>query len=170
MLALVFVFLFLAALYESWIIPLAVLLIAPMAMLGALAIAWLSGLENNLFFQIAFVALIGLAAKNSILIVECCNSLYQQGASAIDAAKQAARQRFRPIMMTSVSFILGVMPLILSAGPGALARQSMSIPILGGMLLATSLGIVFVPLFFVTLIHLRDKTQSKTLPEEASHA
>ncbi|AFU99359.1 efflux RND transporter permease subunit [Simiduia agarivorans] len=151
LLALVFVFLFLAALYESWIIPLAVLTIAPVAMLGALAASWLGGVENNLFFQIAFVALIGLAAKNSILIVEYCNTLVREGVSPVEAAITAARQRFRPIMMTSVSFILGVMPLVLSAGPGAIARQSMSIPILGGMLLATSVGIVLVPLFFVVL-------------------
>ncbi len=149
--ALIFVFLFLAALYESWVIPLAVLVIAPIAMLGALLAAWMGGLENNLFVQIAFITLIGLAAKNSILIVERCNALYMQGTSAVESALQAAKQRFRPIMMTSVSFILGVMPLVISGGPGSLSRKSMSIPILGGMILATSLGIVFVPLFFVTL-------------------
>lgn len=150
--ALVFVFLFLAALYESWVIPLAVLVIAPIAMFGALIATWIGGLENNLFVQIAFITLIGLAAKNSILIVEYCNSLYAQGTGAVEAALQAAKQRFRPIMMTSISFILGVLPLVLAGGPGSLSRQSMSIPILGGMILATSLGIVFVPLFFVMLI------------------
>ncbi len=155
LLALVFVFLFLAALYESWVTPLAVLLIVPIAMLGALLSAWIGGLENNIFTQIAFIALIGLAAKNSILIVEFCNTLYLQGMKPVDAALQAAQQRFRPIMMTSIAFILGVMPLVLSAGPGSLSRQSVSIPILGGMILATSLGIVFVPLFFVTLVRLR---------------
>jgi hydrophobe/amphiphile efflux-1 (HAE1) family protein len=156
-LALVFVFLFLAALYESWSIPIAVLLIAPIAMFGALAAMWLRGMENNLFFQIAFIALIGLAAKNSILIVEFCRQLYLRGASPIEAATQAARMRFRPIIMTAVSFILGVMPLVLSAGPGAISRQSMSTPILGGMILATTLGILLVPLFFVTLTHMSNQ-------------
>jgi multidrug efflux pump subunit AcrB len=155
LLALVFVFLFLAALYESWVIPLAVLLIAPVALLGALLFTWFAGLENNLFSQIAFIALIGLAAKNSILIVEYCNSLYLKGMRPVDAALQAAQQRFRPIMMTSIAFILGVMPLVLSTGPGALSRQSISIPILGGMVLATSIGIIVVPLFFVTLARFR---------------
>jgi hydrophobe/amphiphile efflux-1 (HAE1) family protein len=159
--ALVFVFLFLAALYESWTIPVAVLLIAPIAMMGALMAMWMRGLENNLFFQIAFIALIGLAAKNSILIVEYCRQLYQGGMKPFDAAVQAAKLRFRPIMMTSVSFILGVLPLVLSTGPGALARQSMSTAILGGMLLATTVGIIFVPLFFVTVIQMSEQLKAR---------
>lgn len=154
-LALVFVFLFLATLYESWVVPLAVLLIAPIAILGALLATWSAGMENNLFFQIALITLIGLSAKNSILIVEVCNSLYLQGIKPVDAALQAAQQRFRPIMMTSIAFILGVLPLVLATGPGSLGRQSVSIPVLGGMLLATSLGIILVPLFFVSVIRLR---------------
>jgi len=162
-LAMVFVFLFLAFLYESWIIPLAVLLIAPVAMLGALVATWASGMENNLFFQIALITLIGLSAKNSILIVEFCNTLYLQGMNPVDAALQAARQRFRPIMMTSISFILGVLPLVLSVGPGSLGRQSVSVPILGGMVLATTLGIVFVPLFFVIFVRLRRKPPTPQL-------
>lgn len=160
-LALVFVFLFLAALYESWTIPLAVLLIAPVAMLGALAGMWLRGMENNLFFQIAFIALIGLSAKNSILIVEFCRQLYQEGMRPFDAAVKAAQLRFRPIMMTAISFILGVLPLVLSSGPGAVARQTMSTPILGGMLLATSIGIILVPLFFVTVVNFSESLQRR---------
>ncbi len=150
-LAVVFVYLFLCALYESWTVPLAVLLIAPSAIFGALLAAWLRGLENNLFFQVALVALVGMAAKNSILIVEFAKQLVEEGRSFSDAALAAARLRFRPIMMTAVSFIFGVMPLVLSSGPGAIARQSISTAVLGGMVVATSLGILIVPLFFVLL-------------------
>ena len=95
-------------------------------------------------------ALIGLAAKNSILIVEVANHLYQEGMDAADAAIEAARSRFRPILMTAASFVLGVLPLVLASGPGAVGRQSVSMPILGGMLLASSIGIILVPLFFIT--------------------
>ncbi len=159
--ALVFVFLFLAALYESWTIPIAVLLIAPVAMLGALVAVWMRGMENNLFFQIAFIALIGLAAKNSIMIVEFAKQLYQEGMPLHEAALKAARLRFRPILMTSVSFILGVMPLELSSGPGSVSRQSMATAILGGMLLATSIGIVLVPLFFVSMAGLSERLRRR---------
>ena len=149
-LAMVFVFLFLAALYESWTIPIAVLLIAPIAMLGAALGTLVSGMESNLFFQVAFIALIGMAAKNSILIVEFANQLHKQGKSRLDADLEAANMRFRPILMTSMAFILGVLPLVLSVGPGSVSRQSISIPILCGMIFATTIGIVMVPLFFVT--------------------
>ena len=148
-LAVVFVYLFLCALYESWTVPLAVLLIAPTALFGALLAVWIRGLENNLFFQIALVALVGMAAKNSILIVEFAKQLVEQGKSFGDAALESARLRFRPIMMTAISFIFGVMPLVLSSGPGAVARQSISTAVLGGMIVATSIGILVVPLFFV---------------------
>jgi hydrophobe/amphiphile efflux-1 (HAE1) family protein len=151
LLAVIFVFLFLAALYESWTLPLAVLLISPIAMLGASLTVWVVGIENNLFFQVAFIALIGLAAKNSILIVEVANQLYRSGLSAQEAAFKAASSRFRPIMMTAASFILGVLPLILSVGPGSVSRQSISYPILGGMILASTIGIILVPLFFITV-------------------
>jgi multidrug efflux pump subunit AcrB len=160
-LALVFVFLFLAALYESWAIPFAVLLIAPVALLGALAAAWTRGMENSLFFQIAFITLIGLAAKNSIMIVEYAKQLYEEGMSVLDAALTSARMRFRPILMTSVSFILGVMPLVLSSGPGSVSRQAMSSAILGGMLFATSIGIVLVPLFFVSMAGISDRLKRR---------
>jgi multidrug efflux pump subunit AcrB len=151
LLAVIFVFLFLAALYESWTLPLAVLLISPIAMLGASLTVWVVGIENNLFFQVAFIALIGLAAKNSILIVEVANQFYRTGLSAQQAAFKAASVRFRPIMMTAASFILGVLPLILAVGPGSVSRQSISYPILGGMVLASTLGIILVPLFFITV-------------------
>lgn len=148
-LAVLFVYLFLCALYESWTIPVAVLLIAPVAIFGAFVAVGIRGLENNLFFQVAMISLVGMAAKNSILIVEFAKQLVEEGRSFTDAALEAAKLRFRPIMMTAISFIFGVMPLVLSSGPGALARQSISTAVLGGMLLATSLGILMVPLFFV---------------------
>ncbi len=150
-LALLFVYLFLCALYESWTIPIAVLLIAPTAIFGALLAVWMRGLENNLFFQVAMISLVGMAAKNSILIVEFAKQLVEEGRSFADAALAAARLRFRPIMMTAISFIFGVMPLVLSTGPGAVARQSISTAVLGGMVVATSVGILLVPLFFVVL-------------------
>jgi hydrophobe/amphiphile efflux-1 (HAE1) family protein len=174
--ALVFVFLFLAALYESWTIPIAVLLIAPIAMLGSLLSVWIRGMENNLFFQIAFIAMIGLAAKNSIMIVEYAKQLYEEGKTIQEAALTAARLRFRPILMTAVSFILGVMPLVLSSGPGSVSRQSMATAILGGMIFASTIGIVMVPLFFVTMASLsarlnKDKKNNAqpTLASEDSH-
>ncbi|MCH1926816.1 multidrug efflux RND transporter permease subunit [Shewanella sp. C32] len=170
-LALLFVFLFLAALYESWTIPIAVLLIAPVAMLGASIATLTSGMESNLFFQVAFIALIGMAAKNAILIVEFANQLYREGLSRTDAAIKAAAMRFRPILMTSVAFILGVLPLVMSSGPGSVSRQSVSIPILGGMILATSIGIILVPLFFVTTAGwLRQKIKPEsTVAAEVQH-
>ena len=174
-LAVVFVYLFLCALYESWTVPLAVLLIAPTAIFGALLAVWMRGLENNVFFQIAMVALVGMAAKNSILIVEFAKQLVEQGKSFNEAALEAARLRFRPIMMTAVSFIFGVMPLVLSTGPGAVARQSISTAVLGGMVVATTLGILIVPLFFVLLGRLDprlagrsgDETEPVAVPDPA---
>jgi multidrug efflux pump len=160
-LAVVFVYLFLCALYESWTIPWAVLLIAPTAIFGALLAVYLRGLEANIFFQIAMVALVGMAAKNSILIVEFAKQLVEEGMSFSDAALQSAKLRFRPIMMTAVSFIFGVMPLVLSSGPGAVARQSISTAVLGGMIVATSLGILVVPLFFVLFGKLDGKLARK---------
>lgn len=150
-LAIVFVYLFLAALYESWIIPLSVLLIVPIAAAGAVTFVYLRGLENNIFFQISLVALVGLAAKNAILIVEFAKTLKEQGMSDYDAALEAAKQRFRPILMTSFSFILGILPLALSTGPGAVARVSISTGTLGGMIAATTVGLLLVPWFFYRL-------------------
>ena len=155
-LALTFVFLFLSALYESWTVPIAVLLIAPIAFCGALVAVWLRGLDNNLFFQIALISLIGLAAKNSILIVEFSYELYQKGRDPVDAAIEGARLRFRPILMTAFAFIVGVLPLVLSEGPGSMARKSLSTPSFGGMIFASTIGILMVPLFFVSVIRLSE--------------
>ncbi|MDN5935423.1 MAG: multidrug efflux RND transporter permease subunit [Nitrosospira sp.] len=147
--ALLMVFLVLAALYESWSIPFAVILAIPFGILGALLAIWTRGLTNDIYFQIGLVTLIGLAAKNAILIVEFANQRYAEGASLADAALEAARLRFRPIIMTSMAFILGVFPLVVASGAGAASRNSIGTGVFGGMLAATFLAIFFVPLFFV---------------------
>ncbi len=149
--ALLMVFLVLAALYESWSIPFAVILAIPFGILGALLAIWMRGLTNDIYFQIGLVTLIGLAAKNAILIVEFANQLYAGGASLTDAALEAARLRFRPIIMTSMAFILGVFPLVVASGAGAASRNSIGTGVFGGMLAATFLAIFFVPLFFVAI-------------------
>ncbi len=167
-LAVVFVYLFLCALYESWTVPISVLLIAPAAIFGALVAVSMRGLENNIFFQVAMVALVGMAAKNSILIVEFAKQLVEEGKGFTEAALESAKQRFRPIMMTAISFIFGVMPLVLSTGPGAVARQSISTAVLGGMILATTIGIVLVPLFFVLFGKLDGRLKRQAGDEQAA--
>ncbi len=149
---LVMVFLILAAQYERWSLPLAVLTAVPFAVLGALVAIWLRGLDNDVYFQIGLVTLIGLAAKNAILIVEFASQRYQQGLSAYDAAMEAARLRFRPIIMTSLAFILGVLPLAISTGAGSASRHSIGTGVVGGMIAATFVAILFVPLFFSLLM------------------
>jgi HAE1 family hydrophobic/amphiphilic exporter-1 len=150
-LALVLVYLLLAAQYESWKLPMAVMFAIPLALLGTLAALRVTGIPNNLYVQIGLVMLIALSAKNAILIVEMARQHRAQGASIIDAAVVAARLRFRPILMTSFTFILGVVPLILSTGPGAVSRQDLGITAASGMLASTCLAVVFVPSFFVVL-------------------
>jgi hydrophobe/amphiphile efflux-1 (HAE1) family protein len=154
-LALVMVFLILAALYERWLLPFAVVLAVPFAVTGALLFVTLRGLENDIYFQIGLVVLIGLAAKNAILIVEFAQQAYLEGMSAMDAALHAARLRFRPIIMTSLAFVFGVMPLMLSTGAGAAARRSMGTGVVGGMLAATFVATLFIPLFFVVVARRR---------------
>ena len=145
---LVMVFLILAAQYERWSLPLAVLTAVPFGVLGALLAIWVRGLDNDVYFQIGLVTLIGLAAKNAILIVEFASQRHQQGLSVMEAALAAARLRFRPIVMTSLAFILGVMPLAISTGAGSASRHSIGTGVIGGMLAATFVAILFVPLFF----------------------
>ena len=147
-LAIVMVYLILSALYERWRLPSAVVLAVPFAVLGALGLVALRGMENDIYFQIGLVVLIGLAAKNAILIVEFAQQGLLSGMSAKDAALQAARLRFRPIVMTSLAFVFGVMPLMFASGAGAAARRSMGTGVVGGMLLATFVATIFVPLFF----------------------
>ena len=146
---LLMVFLVLAAQYESWSVPFAVLLAVPFGIFGALSAVWVRGQSNDIYFQIGLVTLIGLSAKNAILIVEFANKRYEAGQSLFDSAIEAARLRFRPIIMTSMAFILGVIPLVLATGAGAASRNSIGTGVFGGMLAATFLAIFFVPFFFV---------------------
>jgi hydrophobe/amphiphile efflux-1 (HAE1) family protein len=164
-LALVMVFLILAALYERWLLPFAVVLAVPFAVFGALAFVWARGLENDIYFQIGLVVLIGLAAKNAILIVEFAQQGFLEGKSAMDAALNAARLRFRPIIMTSLAFVLGVLPLMIATGAGAAARRSMGTGVVGGMLAATFIATLFVPLFFVVVARRRP---TRAAPEPTS--
>lgn len=149
--ALLMVFLVLAALYESWSVPFAVILAIPFGILGALLAIWLRDLSNDIYFQIGLITLIGLAAKNAILIVEFASQRYAAGQQLAEAALEAARLRFRPIIMTSMAFILGVFPLVIASGAGAASRHSIGTGVFGGMLAATFLAIFFVPLFFVLI-------------------
>lgn len=146
---LVVVFLVLAAQYERWALPVVVLLAVPVAVLGAyIAIAW-RGQAQDIYFQIGLLTLVGLAAKNAILIVEFCVDLVREGRPPLEAALEASRLRLRPIVMTSLAFILGVVPLAISTGAGSAARHSIGTGVIGGMLAATFLAIFFVPVFFV---------------------
>jgi multidrug efflux pump len=147
-LSLIFVFLFLAALYESFSLPVAVFLIVPIAILGALLALLLRHSPNDVFFQVSLITLVGLAGKNGILIVEFAKQQYEAGMSARDAAIDAGRQRLRPIVMTSLAFILGVLPLVKADGAGAATQHSVGTGILGGMLAATLVGVFFTPLFY----------------------
>jgi HAE1 family hydrophobic/amphiphilic exporter-1/multidrug efflux pump len=147
--ALIMVFLILAALYGRWLLPASVLLAVPFAILGALGLVAMRGMENDIYFQIGLIVLIGLSAKNAILIVEFAQREFLAGKSALDAAVEAARLRLRPIIMTSLAFVLGVLPLVVATGAGAAARRSMGTGVFGGMLLATFVATLFVPLFFV---------------------
>jgi HAE1 family hydrophobic/amphiphilic exporter-1 len=167
LLAILFVFLILAAQYESWSTPFSVLLGTPVAVFGAMAGLFLSGLfiggyENNVFAQIGLVMLIGLAAKNAILIVEFAKLEREAGATALDAALKAAKDRFRPILMTAFSFILGVLPLLVASGAGAEARKVMGMTVFAGMLAATCVGVILVPSLFVFIDKLANRGQSDT--------
>ncbi|MCV2348240.1 efflux RND transporter permease subunit [Paucibacter sp. Y2R2-4] len=151
-LSLVFVFLFLAALYESWTLPVAVFLIVPIAILGALIALLFRQSPNDVFFQVSLITLVGLAGKNGILIVEFAKQQYESGKGFVEAAVEAGRQRLRPIVMTSLAFILGVLPLVKATGAGAATQHSVGTGILGGMLAATLVGVFFTPLFYVAMM------------------
>jgi multidrug efflux pump len=150
-LSLLVVFLALAALYESWSIPAAVMLVVPLGVLGALTFTWLRGLENDVYFKVGLIAVIGLSAKNAILIIEFANTLHKSGRSLFDSTLEACRLRFRPILMTSIAFIFGVLPLTISTGAGANSRHAIGTGVIGGMVGATLLGVLFVPVFFVVV-------------------
>ncbi|MFZ2973668.1 MAG: multidrug efflux RND transporter permease subunit [Ferribacterium limneticum] len=149
--AIIMVFLILAAQYEKWSLPLAVVMAVPFALMGALTAIWLRGMPNDIYFQIGLVVLIGLASKNAILIVEFAAQKYAEGMNVVDAAMEAARLRLRPIVMTSLAFVLGVFPLVKATGAGAAARQSMGTGVFAGMIAATFIATIFIPLFFMWL-------------------
>src|SRR6266849_6021861 len=151
-----FVFLVLAAQYESWLVPLAVLLAVPLGVLGALGALWLGGLANDVYAQIGLALLMGLASKNAILIVEFAKERREHGAEIQDAAREAARLRFRPILMTSFAFILGSLPLVFATGAGAASRNSMGTTVVGGMLAVTVIGVLLVPAFYVAVERLAE--------------
>ena len=157
-----FVFLFLAALYESWLVPVAVLLSLPVAALGAYLGILGFGLENDIYFQIGLVTLIGLAAKNAILIVEFAKMEVDKGVDVVVAAKNAAMLRFRPILMTSLAFVLGMLPLVMASGPGSASRHSIGTGVFFGMIAAITIGIVLVPFFFVMVYKFKEKSRVKT--------
>ncbi len=160
-LAIVFVFLILAAQYESWSMPFMVLLSVPLALFGALLALWLRNRQIDVYSQIGFVMLIGLAAKNAILIVEFAKRRREEGLGIVEAATEAARLRLRPILMTAFAFILGVVPLMLATGAGAASRQSIGTTVFGGMLAATILSLLCVPVFYAVIEQLRDRRASK---------
>ncbi len=164
-LSLLVVFLVLAALYESWAIPLSVMLVVPLGMLGAVALVSVLGMSNDVYFQVGMVTVIGLAAKNAILIVEFAKDQYARGMGLYEATVEAARLRFRPILMTSLAFILGVIPLAIATGAGAASQRAVGIGVLGGMLAATPFAVIFVPTFFVVVLSLF-KTKPRLLGNE----
>jgi multidrug efflux pump len=170
-LSLVFVFLFLAALYESWTLPIAVFLIVPIAILGALLALLLRGSPNDVFFQVSLITLVGLAGKNGILIVEFAKQQHEQGLAVLDAAIEAARQRLRPIVMTSLAFILGVLPLVKASGAGAATQHSVGTGILGGMIATTLIGVFFTPMFyFIVMTWFRGRRSGTAAADRASAA
>ncbi|WP_346400574.1 efflux RND transporter permease subunit [Pseudomonas syringae] len=166
-LSLLVVFLCLAALYESWSIPIAVILVVPLGVIGALMATSLRGLSNDVFFQVGLLVTVGLAAKNAILIVEFAKELHEQGKSLVDAAIEACRMRLRPIIMTSMAFILGVVPLAISSGAGSGSQHSIGTGVIGGMITAVILAIFWVPLFFVTVSGLFKSKQKHISHDEA---
>ncbi|WP_410952380.1 multidrug efflux RND transporter permease subunit [Pseudomonas sp. S1(2024)] len=165
-LSLLVVFLCLAALYESWSIPTAVLLVVPLGVLGAVLAVTLRGMPNDVFFKVGLITLIGLSAKNAILIIEFAKSLVDQGVDAVDAAVQAARLRLRPIVMTSLAFILGVVPLAIASGASSASQKAIGTGVIGGMLSAT-LAVVFVPVFFVVVMRLAGRRQAGNADTQA---
>ena len=163
-LSLLIVFLCLAALYESWSIPFSVLLVVPLGVIGAVLGTWLFGLSNDVYFQVGLLTVVGLSAKNAILIVEFAKEMQESGMSLLDATLHAVRLRLRPILMTSIAFGLGVLPLAISSGAGSGSQNAIGIGVLGGMLTATFLGIFFVPVFFVLVRGFFSKPDAPATP------
>jgi len=164
------VFLVLSSLYESWSLPLAVILIVPMVLLSAIAGVWLSGGDNNIFTQIGLIVLVGLACKNAILIVEFAREMQLDGMSRHEAVLEAARLRLRPILMTSIAFIMGVVPLVTSHGAGAEMRHAMGVAVFAGMLGVTIFGLIYTPLFYVVIRALVERREARAAERAAAHA
>jgi multidrug efflux pump len=165
-LSVVAVFLCLAALYESWSIPAAVILVVPIGILGALSAVTMRGLPNDIYFKVGLIVIIGLAAKNAILIIQFARELQDKGQDLVDATMEACRLRFRPIVMTSIAFVLGVLPLVVSHGAGANGRHAIGTGVMGGMIAATVLAVFFVPVFYVVV---RRIFPGKARQEEIKH-
>ena len=166
--SLLVVFLCLAALYESWSIPFAVMLSVPLGVVGAVVATSVTGLSNDVYFKVGLLTTIGLAAKNAILIVEFAKELYEGGMGLIDATLEAVRMRLRPILMTSLAFTLGVLPLAINKGAGSGAQNAIGTGVVGGMISATVLVIFLVPLFFVLVRHLADRKRTAATATEAT--
>ncbi|MCG5240573.1 efflux RND transporter permease subunit [Azospirillum doebereinerae] len=166
------VFLCLAALYESWTVPVAVMLVVPLGIIGAVSGALLAGLPSDIYFQVGLLTTVGLAAKNAIMIVEFAKTLHDQGMNLVEATVEASRQRLRPIIMTSLAFILGVLPLATSSGAGSESQNAIGVGVMSGMISATTLGILFVPAFFVAITRMfggkRPETQPVPMPSHAA--
>ena len=169
--AILAVFLCLAALYESWSIPMAVILVVPLGVLGVLLATLLRGYANDVYFQVGLITIIGLSAKNAILIIEFAKDMQAQGHNVIQAALAAAHMRFRPIVMTSMAFTLGVLPLFLASGAGSASQRAIGTGVIGGMLTGTVLAVIFVPIFFVLVrTFFKDSERQQRLHEaEAQH-
>ncbi len=165
--AIIFVFLILAALYESWTIPLAIVLAVPFALLGATLSVYFRELQNDIYFQVGLVTLVGLSAKNAILMVEFAMNKLEEGYSLVEATVEGARIRFRPIIMTSFAFIAGTLPLAISTGAGANSRHVIGTTVVGGMVSLTLIGVFFVPLFFYLIMRIKEKFTRKGVSHEA---
>jgi multidrug efflux pump len=169
-LSIVFVFLLLAALYESWSIPLAVMLVVPLGIIGSVLAVMLRGMPNDVYFVVGLIAIIGLSAKNAILIIEFAKDLHSQGKSVMEATVEAAHLRFRPILMTSLAFTLGVVPLAIAAGASAASQNAIGTGVLGGMISATVLAIFFVPVFYVFVMNVfRRRTRAEQADAVMDH-
>ena len=169
-LSMLVVFLVLAALYESWSIPVSVMLVVPLGLIGAVAAVLLRGLPNDVFFKVGMITVIGLSAKNAILIVEFAKQLREQGKGLVESAVMAARLRLRPILMTSLAFALGVVPLMMAMGASAATQHAIGTGVFGGMVSATLLAVFFVPVFFVFVLGIQERVNNWRSTRQAQRA
>jgi multidrug efflux pump len=166
-LTVLFVFLLLAALYESWSIPLSVMMVVPLGIIGAVLAVTLRDMPNDVYFKVGLITIIGLSAKNAILIIEFAKDLRAEGKSLFDATIEAAQIRFRPIIMTSLAFTLGVVPLAIATGASAASQNAIGTGVMGGMITATIIAVPFVPVFFVFVMKLFDRRQARRSDDQA---